>query len=96
MKFAVCVTFKIKPDSWHQFLELMKANAKASLSKEQECLHFDVCVDEAEPCVVFLYEVYSSPDAFKHHLETQHFMDFDSAVSNMIEKKEVATYSTVY
>lgn len=95
MKFAVCVTFKIKPEHWDEFLPLMQANAACSLEREEDCLQFDVCRDEARAFEVFLYEIYASPEAFEGHLQSAHFKDFDSKVSGMIEEKNVKTYSIV-
>jgi len=95
MKFAVCVTFKIAPDHWEDFLELMHANAAMSLEKEDGCLQFDVCTDDTRPNEVFLYEIYGSPESFQLHLQSDHFQDFDANVSGMIETKQVATYSSV-
>ena len=95
MRFAVCVTFKIFPGHWVEFKRLMNENASTSLSSEEGCLQFDVCTDEDRPCELFLYEIYSSREAFQLHLGTDHFMRFDAQVTNMIEDKQVATYSEV-
>ena len=95
MKFAVCVTFKINPGHWGKFLEHMRENAATSLRLEDGCLQFDVCTDEAHPYEVFLYEIYTSAQAFDEHLQSDHFRNFDLIVSDMIEDKRVITYSKV-
>lgn len=95
MKFSVCVKFKIKPTAWESFLPLMKENAKASLRYEEGCLQFDVCSDGDSPFEVFLYEIYTSEEAFADHLKTTHFLDFDSDTRDMVEEKLVNTYRTV-
>lgn len=95
MKVAVTVSFKIIPQYWDEFLELMKKNAKTSLLIEWHCLQFDVCTDEKYPNEVFLYEIYDSEEAFEFHLRTEHFLSFDLAVSRMVESKEVKIYSMV-
>ncbi|MEM9278602.1 MAG: putative quinol monooxygenase [Pseudomonadota bacterium] len=95
MKFAVCVTFNIIPDHWDQFLKLMNENAANSLANEEGCIQFDVCTDEACPHEAFLYEIYTSPEAFRLHLQSDHFRSFDLAVSSMIKDKHIKTYSRV-
>lgn len=93
--FAVAVTFKIRSADWELFLPLMRENAQASLREEPLCRQFDVCTDPARPLEVFLYELYDDDDAFRHHLESDHFRAFDTAVADMIEYKHVMTYGTV-
>lgn len=95
MKFAVCVTFRIAAEHWDAFLKLMHDNAQASLNLEVDCLQFDVCTDPARPNEVFLYEIYTSPEAFEQHLQSAHFRVFNSETSEMIEDKQVTTYSVV-
>lgn len=95
MAFAVCVTFFIKPPSWSAFLPLMNENASASLRDEEGCLRFDVCTDDDRANEVFLYEVYTSPEAFRVHLESEHFLKFDSQVKAMITDKQAKTFKTV-
>ncbi|MCR9139291.1 MAG: antibiotic biosynthesis monooxygenase [Alphaproteobacteria bacterium] len=93
--FAVAVTFKINSADWDRFMPLMLENAQASLHAETQCKQFDVCTDPARPLEVFLYELYDDADAFRHHLESDHFLAFDAAVADMIESKQVMTYGTV-
>lgn len=95
MKFAVVVKFKIFPHCHEDFLRLMYKNAATSLELEEGCLQFDVCIDEACPDEVFLYEIYTSADAFSLHLKSQHFIEFDDNVSSMIQGKTVKTFRTV-
>ncbi|MDJ0613176.1 MAG: putative quinol monooxygenase [Rhizobiaceae bacterium] len=95
MKFAVCVTFKINPKYWNQFLELMMNNAMTSKIVEDGCLQFDVCRDDAHPYEVFLYEIYTSAEAFDLHLKSEHFLEFDAKVSDMIQEKTVKTFRWV-
>lgn len=95
MKFSVCVTFKIVPKYWDEFMILMNRNATTSLTMEKDCLQFDVCTESARPNEVFLYEVYASPEAFDVHLRASHFKSFDEQVSKMIEDKQIKTYSVV-
>lgn len=88
--FVVAVTFIIAPEAWEAFLPLMQANAKASLENEPECHQFDVCTNPEAPNTVFLYEVYTNRAAFDAHLQSAHFIAFDTAVKDMVTDKSVA------
>ena len=93
--FAVCVTFRIKPDHMARFLPLTLANAQTSLRDEIGCRRFDVLTDPSRPDEVFLYELYEDAAAFDVHLASDHFHAFDKAVGDMIAQKDIRTYTSV-
>lgn len=93
--YVVCVTFKIKNENIDQFMPLMLDNANASFEQEPECLQFDVCVDENDKSIVFLYELYNNEAAFKDHLVSPHFKEFDTAVADMIAEKKVQIFTRI-
>lgn len=93
--FAVVVTFYVAPGQLPNFLPLMQDNARRSLELEPGCHRFDVCTDPARPDEVFLYEIYSSPEAFSAHLDSAHFKAFDAAVAAMVTGKEARTFRDV-
>lgn len=90
--YVVCVTFKVKIESIDQFMPLMLDNAKASFEQEPECQQFDVCIDENDKSIVFLYEIYNDKAAFQDHLASPHFKEFDAAVGDMIADKKVQIF----
>ena len=94
--FVIAVTFKIAPAHIEAFKQLVHAQAKNSLEREPECHQFDVCEDPASPDTVFLYEIYSDEAAFKHHLDTDHFKQFDADVAPMVLDKQVTSYTRTY
>ena len=93
--FAVVVTIRVKPESWEAFLPIMLTNAKASLQDEPGCHHFDVCQDPEYPNQVFLYELYTDPEAFQAHLAAPHYLSFNDATTPMVSEKIVHTYTQV-
>jgi autoinducer 2-degrading protein len=95
MSFAVCVTFTVKPEHHNKFLKLVSENAKSSLLNEIGCTRFDVCSDADHPEEIFLYEIYTSPAAFKSHLQTDHFSKFDRETVHMVSEKQVRTHREV-
>lgn len=93
--YAVTVLFRIKEPFRAEFAALMRANAQASLREEPGCRRFDVCSDPERPGEVFLYELYDDPAAFRAHLTTAHFRDFDARTAGMVEDKQVQTFAEV-
>ncbi|TCL08382.1 quinol monooxygenase YgiN [Shimia isoporae] len=93
--FVVCVTFGVKQGAMDQFMPLMLAQAKNSLTREPECFRFDVCSGGSSDNEVFLYEIYASKAAFQAHLASEHFIEFDAAVSDLIAEKSVSTYGEI-
>lgn len=91
-KYAVLVDLKIKGTFKTQFKEEMLRNAKGSVEQEEGCLVFDVCSSD-DGLTYFLYEIYTSPDAFDAHLKTSHFQHFDAVTRDWIEWKDVRKLS---
>ena len=87
----VAVTFHIDPAHWQAFLSLMQANATASVQDEPGCHQFDVCIGPDH--TVFLYEVYSDPDAFAAHLASKHFQTFNTQTASMIVGRDIGEFT---
>jgi (4S)-4-hydroxy-5-phosphonooxypentane-2,3-dione isomerase len=90
--FVVTVEFRIHQSNVAEFHEAILAQSKNSLQKEKGCKLFEVLIDPEDPCVVFLYEVYTDRAAFDVHCSTEHFQDFSRAVTPWINAKHVATW----
>lgn len=90
--FVVTVTFESYPEQAAAFLARTRIQASESLSNEEGCHRFDVCVDPAQPQRVFLYEIYTDAAAFKDHLATAHFKAFDAEAGAMLRSKAVETW----
>ncbi len=92
--YAVCVTFELKPAHAAEFLERVGRQAKNSLEREAGCHRFDVCASPDRQ-TVFLYELYSDRDAFDLHLKSDHFLEFDAATREMVDRKDVRTFDRI-
>lgn len=92
--YAITVLFEVVPASHREFLNLVKDNAKKSVSLEPECYRFDVLMPIAQGAgaQVFLYEVYRDRAAFDAHLASAHFQSFDQATKHMVMQKTVLDY----
>lgn len=90
--FAVCVRFDLHPNSVSDFMPLMRAQAVNSLEFEPGCLRFDIWSNEKRPSEVYLYEIYTSAEAFQKHLDSDHFTSFNAATAPLIADKTVTTW----
>ncbi len=89
--YVVTVHFQVKPEHREAFDDLMREQARNSLTREPGCHRFDVCQPESDASAVFLYEIYDDRAAFDLHLDSEHFRQFDAAVAAMVETKRVET-----
>lgn len=94
--YVVCVEFEIKPGSVADFRAAMLEQARNSLEREPGCRYFDVAEARDSRPVFFLYELYDTEAAFKLHLDSQHFRDFDARVKPWIERKSVSIFDRIY
>ena len=86
---AVCVDFEIDPESLDAFLPIMQKNASDSLVNEVGCHQFDITQDPQSPAKIFLYELYDDAVAFEMHKQSSHYLEFNDAISGMVDKKSV-------
>ena len=86
---AVCVDFEIDPESLDAFLSIVKKNASDSLVNEIGCHQFDITQDPQGPTNIFLYELYDDAVAFELHKEAKHYLEFNDAISGMVNKKSI-------
>ena len=93
--FAVSVEFIIREGKADDFREAVLKQAQNSLARESECHQFDVCIDPADGCRFFLYELYTDEKAFGAHRQTEHYHGFDTRVKDWIAGKTVKTWEKV-
>jgi quinol monooxygenase YgiN len=88
-RFVIYVEFNLQENAVGKFMPLMLANARASLDAEPGCERFDVLHVEGHPHQVVLYEIYRDRDAFKEHLKTRHYLEFNVATAPFVKEKKV-------
>jgi autoinducer 2-degrading protein len=87
--FVVVVDLRVDDEHVMGFMPLMMENARRSFADEPGCLRFDVCIDNAAPENLMLFEVYTDAGAFDAHLRSDHFRRFDTETASMIAAKKV-------
>ena len=86
---AVCVNFGIDPESLDAFLLSIQWTASDSLKNEVGCNQLDITQDPQNPSKIFLYELYDDAAAFELHKKASHYLEFNDAISGMVNKKSI-------
>ena len=84
---AVCVDFEIDLASLDAFLTIMKENASDPLANEVGCHQFGIAQDQQNPTKIFLCELYDDAVAFELHKKASHYLEFNDAISGIVNKK---------
>ena len=92
---AVCVDFEIDLTSLDAFLIIMMKNASVSLASEVGCHQFDIAQDQQNPTKIFLYELYDDAVAFELHKNASHYLEFNDAISGMVNKKSIRLFEKI-
>jgi quinol monooxygenase YgiN len=87
--YIVTVEFLIRPEHVEDFRQAMQQQARNSLTRETDCHQLDICVDPQVQERILLYEVYADEAAFKAHLQTDHFQQFDATVRDWVKSKAI-------
>ncbi|MAR71046.1 MAG: hypothetical protein CME78_02290 [Halomonas sp.] len=85
---AVIVSFTPQQGCADRLEALLLRQASDSLEKERHCQRFDVVRLRNENTFV-LYELYRDQDAFRWHLDTDHFHAFDQKSAPLVAEKKV-------
>lgn len=95
MAFVVAATWKAKRGEEGRIVEVIKTMTPLSRA-EPGNLYYQAQVDPEDPTTFFLYEQYTSAQAYEDHKNTEHFQEhvFGYAIE-YLEKREVATYETI-
>ncbi|MCA9128829.1 MAG: antibiotic biosynthesis monooxygenase [Planctomycetales bacterium] len=94
-KCAVHVVFRIKSENFQEFLDVVKAQANNSLTREPWCQQFDVCVSPDTPDTVMLYETYDDRESFAKHRQTSHLAEFNQACAGWVVTRDVTIWDIV-
>ena len=90
---ALVVKFTIKPGFVDAFERAILDNARLSRETEAGCRQFDVCRDQKDPQVFFLYELYDDLAAIDLHLQSMHYLQMNAETADWVAEKLVWRYT---
>ncbi len=79
---VLIVKCQIKPEYRERFIAASLGDAQGSVGNEPGCLRFDVVQDEADPNVIYFYEVYRDQAALDAHVGYPHFVKWRDTVKD--------------
>lgn len=85
MKFAVMVVFKVINSDVMVFETELRIHAENTW-KETGALKFIVYVDEIDPSIFYLYELYENRDEFQKHTQTPYIEVFKNKVTPLLRE----------
>ena len=86
---ALCVDFQIDLANLDAFLTIREKNAADSLANEVGCHQFDTAQDLQNPTKIFLCQLYDDAVAFELRKKASHYLEFNAAISGMVNKKSI-------
>ena len=94
--YVVSVTVFVKEPLVGQFIEATLDNAR-NTRKEPGNVRFDVSRGVDDPARFLLYEVYRTPDDFKAHQQTEHYLRWKAGVADlMAQPRQGVKHSSVF
>lgn len=92
---VTCVHVRVKPDAVISFIDATTLNHYESV-KEPGNLRFDIVQQVDDPCRFMLYEAYETEESAAAHKNTNHYLKWRDAVSNMMaEPREGVRYNII-
>jgi (4S)-4-hydroxy-5-phosphonooxypentane-2,3-dione isomerase len=77
--------FVVKAGMREEFLDLLRWDAQVARDCEPGTLRLDVWEVDNEPGVIYVYEVYTSPEAFEDHIKNEPVRKFAQIMDSLIE-----------
>ena len=94
---ALVVKIHMKAEFREQFLKEMWADAIGSEKNEPGCLMFNIVHDNADPNILYLFEVYKDAKAVDAHKKMPHFVKWLETTKNWLAAPlEIMPSTTIY
>ncbi|MGA2150749.1 MAG: putative quinol monooxygenase [Geobacteraceae bacterium] len=94
---ALVVKIHMKAEFREQFIKEMWADAIGSEKNEPGCLMFNIVHDNADPNILYLFEVYKDDEAVDAHTKMPHFVKWLETTKNWLAAPlEIKPSTTIY
>ena len=94
--YVVCVQIHVKPEHVESFIRVTRDNHLGS-RQEPGNVRWDLLQAEDDPTRFFLYEVYRTKADFPIHQQTEHYLAWKDAVTDMMAEPRVGIrYTNLY
>lgn len=86
---ALHVELTLNPDSREAYLTRALQHRHNVRANEPACQRFEISVEEENPNVVRLYEVYDDQAAVEHHMQTPYMIAYREETAPMIADRKL-------
>ena len=83
------VELTLHPDHCDDYLACAQQHRINVTTNESACQRFDISVEEDNPNLVRLYEVYDDQAAVEHHMQTPYMLTYREATATMIAERKM-------
>ena len=79
----------------NNYLVALKAQMQAALTYEEGVLAYSAVQDKNSPNKITILETYASVAAYESHIQTEHFKNYKTTVSNMVKGLELTDVTPI-
>lgn len=83
--YGALVRMVVKPGKRDEFLEFARWNVQVIRESEPGTLRHDIWEVEAEPDILYIYEVYEDEAAFERHIQNAPVQKFAEIMHDLVE-----------
>ena len=80
---------EVDPTQLESFRAATKEVGKTSVRLEPGCLLLYAVSEKENPARIKVFEMYRDEDAYRKHLETEHFKTFRATTDNMVKSRKL-------
>lgn len=85
----------IKSDNLEEYKKALKEGVQTALKKEPGVISMIAVSDKSNPNKITVFENYASMEAYKSHIQTEHFKKYKSTVAEMVVSLELVDVDTI-
>jgi len=80
---------EVFPQYFDEYIRFATEVGTISLQTEPGVLTMYAVSEKENPCIITILETYSSPDAYKSHIDSPHFQKYKQGTLHMVKKLEL-------
>lgn len=85
----------IKSENLEEYKKALKEGVQTALKKEPGVIAMIAVSDKSNPNKITVFENYASMEAYKSHIQTEHFKKYKSTVAEMVVSLELVDVDTI-
>lgn len=79
----------VDPAHLKEYTSALQEEIESAVRKEPGVLKLWAVAEKEDPTRITIFEMYTAEEAFKEHIQTEHFKKYRSTVQNMVKSSEL-------